>query len=298
MNRILRKAIVCLLALSTCTSIYSNSEFSIDERLLLVKMRAIGHQILLAGGDSTSVVLPVEKIGDRYLIQLDAPFELIPSNIINASKQIMQQESGMIHHLVEIEDCLSKQIVYSYEMSDSSPASEIACGKRDQPKKCYSLYVTIDPKTTNNEANIGLVAAPNNNPSGNGTILWIILGALAIVAAIFFYRNRYSKPREIDNDRISLGNYEFDHRTMELYHQDEKIELTSKESDLLYILYSSANTTLERDTLLKKVWGNEGDYVGRTLDVFISKLRKKLEADEDVRIINIRGVGYKLVLAS
>jgi len=47
---------------------------------------------------------------------------------------------------------------------------------------------------------------------------------------------------------------------------------------------------------LANVWGDQGDYVGRTLDVFISKLRKKLEADTNVRIVNIRGVGYKLVL--
>ena len=55
------------------------------------------------------------------------------------------------------------------------------------------------------------------------------------------------------------------------------------------------NTTVERDVILNMVWGDEGDYVGRTLDVFISKLRKKLEADSSVKIVNIRGVGYKLV---
>jgi DNA-binding response OmpR family regulator len=47
---------------------------------------------------------------------------------------------------------------------------------------------------------------------------------------------------------------------------------------------------------LNKVWGDEGDYIGRTLDVFISKLRKKLEADSSIKIVNIRGVGYKLVM--
>lgn len=59
---------------------------------------------------------------------------------------------------------------------------------------------------------------------------------------------------------------------------------------------SSVNATVERDDILKSVWGDDGDYVGRTLDVFISKLRKKLEADSNIKIINIRGIGYKLVL--
>ena len=53
---------------------------------------------------------------------------------------------------------------------------------------------------------------------------------------------------------------------------------------------------MEREVLLNKVWGDQGDYVGRTLDVFISKLRKKLEADPHVKIVSIRGVGYKMVI--
>ncbi|MBT8195742.1 MAG: winged helix-turn-helix domain-containing protein, partial [Bacteroidia bacterium] len=69
-----------------------------------------------------------------------------------------------------------------------------------------------------------------------------------------------------------------------------------KEADLLLLLYNSANTTVERETILIRVWGNDGDYVGRIMDVFISKLRKKLEADTSVKIVNIRGIGYKLVM--
>jgi DNA-binding response OmpR family regulator len=62
------------------------------------------------------------------------------------------------------------------------------------------------------------------------------------------------------------------------------------------LLHASVNITVERDVLLKNVWGDEGAYVGRTLDVFISKLRKKLEADPSIRIVNVRGIGYKLIL--
>jgi DNA-binding response OmpR family regulator len=62
------------------------------------------------------------------------------------------------------------------------------------------------------------------------------------------------------------------------------------------LLHSSANSTLERECILRAVWGDEGDYVGRTLDVFISKLRKKLDADSSLKIVNVRGVGYKLIL--
>jgi DNA-binding response OmpR family regulator len=93
-----------------------------------------------------------------------------------------------------------------------------------------------------------------------------------------------------------LGEYYFDKRNTELIIEQQRIELTSKEADLLLLLYNAANTTVERGVILNKVWGDEGDYIGRTLDVFISKLRKKLEFDSKVKIVNIRGIGYKLVM--
>jgi DNA-binding response OmpR family regulator len=62
------------------------------------------------------------------------------------------------------------------------------------------------------------------------------------------------------------------------------------------LLNNTVNNTVEKEIILKEVWGDEGDYVGRTLDVFISKLRKKLESDDKVKIVNVRGVGYKLVV--
>ena len=95
---------------------------------------------------------------------------------------------------------------------------------------------------------------------------------------------------------ISLGAYQFDKRNSELLFENRSVDLTSKEAELLLLLYDAVNTSVEREVILNRVWGDEGDYVGRTLDVFISKLRKKLEADSSVKIVNIRGIGYKLVL--
>jgi DNA-binding response OmpR family regulator len=83
---------------------------------------------------------------------------------------------------------------------------------------------------------------------------------------------------------------------MHLILGNEVTELTGKEVALLTVLHDSVNQTVEREVILNKVWGDEGDYIGRTLDVFISKLRKKLAADPDLKIANIRGVGYKLIV--
>jgi DNA-binding response OmpR family regulator len=97
---------------------------------------------------------------------------------------------------------------------------------------------------------------------------------------------------------ISLGIYQFNKVSMELSLQNKQLELSSKEAELLNLLLSSANSTVEREHMLKTVWGDEGNYIGRTLDVFISKLRKKLEGDANIKIVNIRGIGYKLVVKS
>lgn len=65
---------------------------------------------------------------------------------------------------------------------------------------------------------------------------------------------------------------------------------------MLDLLYTNLNQTVNREHILQVVWGDEGDYLGRTLDVFISKLRKKLGADSNLKIVNIRGIGYRMVL--
>ena len=95
---------------------------------------------------------------------------------------------------------------------------------------------------------------------------------------------------------IRLGKYQLDQRNAVLIMEDRKTELSGKEVDLLSLLYSSANATVKRETMLHQVWGDEGSYIGRTLDVFISKLRAKLQDDPGVKIVNTRGVGYKLVI--
>ena len=113
---------------------------------------------------------------------------------------------------------------------------------------------------------------------------------------MFIVFRKRNAPTEIDPNLIVLGQYRFDKRNAELILDQQRTKLTSKEADLLMVLYNAANTTIEREVILQRVWGDEGDYVGRTLDVFISKLRKKLEADPTVKIANARGVGYKLVV--
>jgi DNA-binding response OmpR family regulator len=76
------------------------------------------------------------------------------------------------------------------------------------------------------------------------------------------------------------------------------IELTGTETRVLLIFAASPNETIERSRLQKEIWEDEGVIVGRSLDMFISKLRKKLELDPNIKIVVIRGKGYKLEISS
>ncbi|MGV6830771.1 MAG: response regulator transcription factor [bacterium] len=95
---------------------------------------------------------------------------------------------------------------------------------------------------------------------------------------------------------IKFGTYTFDFPKQTLQYKDEKAEqLTHRESHLLYHLIKNRNQVLDRSLILNKLWGNDDFFSARSMDVFITKLRKKLKQDESIQIINVRGFGYKLI---
>ncbi|PQJ20295.1 MULTISPECIES: response regulator transcription factor [Nonlabens] len=93
-----------------------------------------------------------------------------------------------------------------------------------------------------------------------------------------------------------IGNYDFNFPKQELKINDEIIKLTHRESHLLYHLVLKMNKVLDRTYILKKLWGDDDFFSGRSMDVFITKLRKKLAKDENIEIVNVRGFGYKLIV--
>jgi len=94
---------------------------------------------------------------------------------------------------------------------------------------------------------------------------------------------------------IPIGNYIFDYTKQKLFLSEEEIQLTHREAELLFHLSETRNEILDRSLILKKIWGDDDFFNARSMDVFISKLRKKLKKDENIQIVNIRGYGYKLI---
>jgi DNA-binding response OmpR family regulator len=99
-----------------------------------------------------------------------------------------------------------------------------------------------------------------------------------------------------NNEKLIIGDYTFNYTKQSLLYEGEAILLTHRESELLYHLYQKKNEILDRAFILKKLWGDNDFFNARSMDVFISKLRKKLSNDSKIQILNVRGFGYKLVI--
>lgn len=262
--------------------IRSNAQDISSDKHIEVALRMIGHQILLSVEDSTSRILPVIKEHNQYSIQFESEFVFDPKYLVSTVNSIVKETEIANNYIVEMVHCKTTEIIYSFEVNNFAKSDIIPCQKRTQPKSCYNLLFTI--------------LDVNKNEVVSNRYIYLIAIAFFVICLIAFFLRKRLKTQKNNPNLIALGSYQFDKRNTELIIGHKKIELTSKETDLLLLLYNAANTTVERDVILNLVWGDEGGYVGRTVDVFISKLRKKLEFDTKVRIVNVRGVGYKLIL--
>jgi len=93
---------------------------------------------------------------------------------------------------------------------------------------------------------------------------------------------------------LKIGKYTLDHDNLRLSIGEESNQMTKKEADLLKILINNKNKIVERGTILERIWGENDYFMGRSMDVFISRLRKYLKGDESINIENIHGVGFRL----
>jgi len=107
---------------------------------------------------------------------------------------------------------------------------------------------------------------------------------------------RVRSKRVIEKVVYKMGKFTFDSQKQQLSIGDKSTKLTTKESELLSLLCANANDILERNYTLKTIWIDDNYFNARSMDVYITKLRKLLRDDESVQIINIHGKGYKLIV--
>jgi hypothetical protein len=247
-----------------------------------VLLRRLGHEILLQSGDSTSTVLPIKKIAsDEYQISFENAFSFQPDFLINIATKTLSKDPISADYVVNVLKRGNTNAIYGFAIAGNQKNNIISCNGRNQPSELYVINVKFKPK--------GII-------SKKGAYLLGGLPFLAFIGLVFF-RSAVSRkgPAKLQDDAIiTLGGAFFDVRNRKLLISGSEVYLTATETRLLSIFTSSPNLVIERNRLQKEIWEDEGVIVGRSLDMFISKLRKKLEPDPKINITVVRGKGYKL----
>ena len=261
-------------------SMAGNDGFDIARREVL--LRRIGHEVLLQSGDSTSRVLPVKKIAENeYQVSFENPFTFQADSLVNTTRRLLAKDPLASDYVVNVLNCANASVAYGYAISKNKKDDIITCIGRRQPIACYMINIKFKPT--------GIITARNGYLLGSLTVL-------AFVGLIFLRSIKLQKalPDNQHDGVFILGSMSFDPETRKLMTNGKTLDLTRTETRVLRIFALSPNEAIERSRLQKEIWEDEGVIVGRSLDMFISKLRKKLEFDPNIKIVVIRGKGYKL----
>lgn len=264
-------------------SMAGNDNFNITRREVL--LRRIGHELLLQSGDSTSRVLPIEKIAENeYQISFEKELTFKPDYLVNTTRQLLAKDPLTSDYVVNIINCGNKSVAYGYAISKNQKDDIVPCKGRVQPTACYKIDIKFKPRDINIKTTGYLLGG---------------LPFLAFISFIFFRSKQQRATSSVQPTGIfTFGSFSFDPHRRQLTINKEIIDLTGTETRLLLILASSPNETIERSRLQKEIWEDAGVIVGRSLDMFISKLRKKLEPDPHINIAVVRGKGYIFQLNS
>lgn len=114
-----------------------------------------------------------------------------------------------------------------------------------------------------------------------------------LLLKIEIFLKRSQKNKALEKPLYHVGKYAFDPANFTVYNDVEKISLTQRESELLQLFLDNKNVVLKREEILKSLWGDDDYFMGRSLDVFISRLRKILVNEPGISIENLHGIGFR-----
>ena len=318
-------AIVMLAIFFIASSFTKHSDRDLRAKQVNLIIRQIGHRLLLQADDSTSRVLPVTEIKEgTFLLKFENEFVFNHDSLMVLSQGLLPKTQFPSGYTVTLHDSIKGGIVYGFQVNNTSP-DILACSGRSQPPGCYTIEfafpdfyenveqknadtdqltesVKVDPQEANPklaELKTTIFDYPLNNVVYGGMLL--LLG----VSLLIWRFGKILKPVPVQNQNHAiikesvpelpaLGKFLFEVKGQRLLLGSEVISLTDKECKILELLKKNFGEMIPRETLMQEVWINEGVITGRSLDMFVSKLRKKLSRDPELRITNIHGKGYRL----
>lgn len=275
------------LSVSAIAVLYIGRSDDYERSRELIAFRQVGHQILLAARDSVSRVMPVNRsAANQYQLEFENAFAIVPDSLVKTVNRVMQKNNISTDYVVNVVDSESNKLVYGFAISRTSD-NILPCMGRLLPQKKYKINIIP-------EARPASIVAANKFP------LFAFFLLVSISGATFLSRRKgtsgHAIPKKIEarTSPLMIGEYLFYPETFLLMHCNTPIILTPKETKLLRIFMTAVNTVIDRQRLLKEGWEDEGVVTQRSLDMYVSRLRKKLIKDPRVKITNVHGRGYCL----
>lgn len=255
---------------------------SLPSEKINLALRRTADGLLRLAGDSTSRIPAIVQTGAgtwEVRIEQSFSYDQLP---------ILLQQSFDLHGIrqaydVTVKTCDDGTIDLGYNYLDFKNNKSVACRGREMPLGCHFIEVTFIPGKLENRL-----------WAQNGAIVLIIFGSLA---GFYFLRKQKAppdKPAATTSDWIEFANSKIDVNNQILLCNGDRQSLTFREAKLLMFFVLNSGKLLERDYIIQQVWADEGVLVGRSVDVFVSRLRKKLSNDPSVGLSVVHGVGYRL----
>lgn len=274
---------LCIAVFASIMLLSSNKKSEPVPELVKIALRDVGNKLLLSNRDSTSLILPIQKIGDsKYQLSFEKALAIHPDSLIVIVARSFKQANLPVDYQIEVKQCEDLEVAYSFLKYANQGKSIIPCRGRIIPQKCYIIEVRFLEKIANSH--------------NKYFWFWIVLLLVSLILTfVFFLKRIKTKPINLINENsILIGKFHFYPNENKLMLETKEISLSKKEVELLSLFVANQNKIIKREELSKKVWEDHGVFVGRSLDTYISKLRKKLIEDETLKLTNIHGIGYIL----
>jgi len=232
-------------------------------------------------GDSISQIPPVVRsAAGTWRVRVERPFDY------NLLPEALQASFDMYHveapYEVALRRCLDDNIALGYHKLDLQSGGSIPCQERAAESDCYTVEVIF--------------------PDKDEGALYMDKGGWALCALLIFFLGwllvrllrQGRREDKVESGVIILGNSTLDLTSQVLNSGGKRYTLTFREAKLLHVFVIHIDQVVERGQLLQSVWGDEGVQVSRSLDVFVSRLRKKISNDDSISIVAVHGIGYRL----
>jgi hypothetical protein len=258
------------------------TEVPIPPDKINLALRKTADRLLRISGDSTSRIPAIEKTNTNvWRIYLHQPFEY--DKLPRFLQESFDQYNITSDYNVTIRQCENAIIDLGFQKADLKQDSTVPCMGRAEPEGCHFIEIAFEEN-----------AEKRSLFTGSS----FLLGMLVVAGAgVFIWKKKKTASetaKDDDSKWLAFGQSRLDLSGQILETGDQRHQLTYRETKLLNLFATHPGQLLERDNILEQVWGDEGVRVGRSIDMFVSRLRKKLSDDPSVNIAAVHGVGYRM----